>query len=455
MNWKRFVSTAIIIIQILSINLVYAKEDNRNVIDSQEFWLNRISDKEKVILDNDEITLFNQKMFQLPQTKVCNLKKYPSTILKKDLINFINEMPIPKEDRYIGNEKANNYYYESIIKNMVLNKIKEINQIKYGLITKRADIRTLPTNDPSYSEPNDTDFDNFQESTLEVAEPVLIMNNTLDNNWSFIQAYNYRGWVTTKNIAITKNRNMWLNYLEERNFIVIIANHLSIDLNMPDKENSIIIMGMGSKLPLSNDKIKPKYINGFSTSDKYIAKLPVRDKHGNLEFRDILVPQGDDVNYGYLKYCPANIVKLAFKMLGDQYGWSGSVNNRDCSAFICDIFKCFGFLLPRNTDQQEFSPGYTVNLQNKSLAERTKILEALAIGSLLFMKNHIMLYLGQIDSKSYVIHDLYAYYDKNKLDVNGNPTMIVNKSVAITDLEIVRSTKESFLESLTIVKTIN
>ena len=64
-----------------------------------------------------------------------------------------------------------------------------------------------------------------------------------------------------------------------------------------------------------------------------------------------------DVSVGYLPYTRAHILRQAFKMLGENYGWGGQREGRDCSSFIMDIYNVFGIRSPRNADQQEKIPG--------------------------------------------------------------------------------------------------
>jgi cell wall-associated NlpC family hydrolase len=129
-------------------------------------------------------------------------------------------------------------------------------------------------------------------------------------------------------------------------------------------------------------------------------------------------------------------------MLNEPYGWGGEDGFHDCSSFIQDIFKSFGFTLPRNADAQEMLPGKRFSFKNLNDDERLDIIKKLKPGALLFMKDHVMLYLGYFDSSAYVINDITSYYENN--------TLINDYKVAVTDIiNARRRDNKSFLESLT------
>ena len=58
----------------------------------------------------------------------------------------------------------------------------------------------------------------------------------------------------------------------------------------------------------------------------------------------------------YLPLTRANLLRQGFKFLGERYGWGHSYNARDCSGFVSDVYRSFGVQLPRNTRDQAVSP---------------------------------------------------------------------------------------------------
>ena len=68
---------------------------------------------------------------------------------------------------------------------------------------------------------------------------------------------------------------------------------------------------------------------------------------------------------------------------------------RDCSAYLMDIFRCFGFLFPRNSRNQMAMPGKTAVFSGKKLSEKQKMLDSLECGTVLGFAGHVFMYLGK------------------------------------------------------------
>lgn len=82
--------------------------------------------------------------------------------------------------------------------------------------------------------------------------------------------------------------------------------------------------------------------------DNYLVRLPVRRADRWLEYREAMVPVSADVCVGDLPYTHENVTAQAAKMRGEVYGWGGMLGGRDCSALVGDVYRCFGFRLPRD-----------------------------------------------------------------------------------------------------------
>ncbi len=75
----------------------------------------------------------------------------------------------------------------------------------------------------------------------------------------------------------------------------------------------------------------------------------------------------------------------------------------DCSSFVANIYRCFGFIFPRNTSNQSQSLKEKIDLSNKSMIDKLKLIKDKA-PSLLYQKGHVMLYIGIYNGKNYIIH---------------------------------------------------
>ena len=187
----------------------------------------------------------------------------------------------------------------------------------------------------------------------------------------------------------------------------------------------------------------------IDSEGNYKVYLPARNEEGYLV--NILTGTIDSKNahIGYLPLTRRNILKLAFSVWGDEYGWGGRDGLRDCSSYIRDIFLCMGYTLPRNSNfQMKIEDG--VNIEDiRGYDNKKAAISILEPGDILDIGGHVMFYLGEYEGKTYIISMLSSYvpedvtsdYDKcsikmaklyiNSLDVhrkNGNTWMEELKS---------------------------
>ncbi len=97
-------------------------------------------------------------------------------------------------------------------------------------------------------------------------------------------------------------------------------------------------------------------------------------------------------------------------MLGQKYGWGGLLGNRDCSAFTRDSFANFGILLPRNSYAQSRYANNYVDLSSMKAKEKEDYIlkNATPFGTLIYLKGHIMLYLGERNHQAIVAHSIWS-----------------------------------------------
>ena len=133
-----------------------------------------------------------------------------------------------------------------------------------------------------------------------------------------------------------------------------------------------------------------------------MVKVPTRGTDGFIKDELILIPVSDDVNAGYLPLTSANIVRQAFKLLGDRYGWGGDLQANDCTGITREIYRCFGVLLPR-VGQSASKGVYKVDMSGMKEKEKLSVISELKPGSLISFPGHMTIYVGTRDGKPYVI----------------------------------------------------
>ena len=166
-------------------------------------------------------------------------------------------------------------------------------------------------------------------------------------------------------------------------------------------------LDMGVRVPVLADWPADTPVNGQHPYSSHVIELPVRLPDGSLAFAPALLQKHADSSADYLALTPANIIRQAFKFLGERYGWGHAYEGRDCSGFVAEVYRSMGVQMPRNTSDQGVSPAFAKRVFQEAddSAERSRAARESRVGDLVYIPGHVMLVIGSIDGDPWVIHD--------------------------------------------------
>lgn len=414
-----------------------------------DYWISKIADPDRIILNPDQIKNFNQEIVRQIPNLMYNLADYPRSFTRETLIGYIDQ-PFPTDPSYMGAEIVDEAYWQNLKMQMNVEGLVEKSPVKYGLTVRRSNLKIFPTANVIGDEPNDPAFDLFQNSAILPAEPMVILHKSLDEKWYYVHMYNCPGWLPVEDVAVC-DRETWLDYQNEPDFVVVTGNRIKLDNDPLLPQISEMELTMGTRVPLVKLEEQPETIRNRRIYQSYVVKLPVRTMSGDVEFTMASIPIFNDVTVGYLPYTRANILRQAFKMQGERYFWGGMLNGRDCSSLVMELNSCFGFKLARNSEAQAVSAGKTVTFNSDhSIADREKLLKSLSQGASLYFPGHEMLYLGEDNGYYYVLNDLGAFVEFKPGETESNFVRV--RTVVINELNIKRGSGKRWIEVLTTAK---
>lgn len=333
-----------------------------------EYWIKKIGDAEKLILNNEEIIEFNKKFFRKMKFKgfeewLYDLETYPKTITGEELLNtmktYSSEEVFPSKTCYdIHAKKISKTVKKEVLYQANFDGIPDKIRVEWGMLVKREDVKAFPTDTVFAEDPKGIDFDLFQLTILPVGSPVAILHQSKNGKWYYIQSMIYKGWIKKENIALAKNKKEIFDYANSDKFLIVTESRIETEPNPFIKEISNILFQMGDKIPLIEfdeipESIPINNLHAQSPHGCYVVKIPVKDEEGHLEFRLALIARSNDICEGYLSYTRGNIIHQAFKLLGERYGWNGMFKRRDCSQFIMNVYKTMNIIIPSYTRMQE------------------------------------------------------------------------------------------------------
>lgn len=363
----------------------------------------------EVLMDYNEIIKYNDNIKQKSKSLYdLNI----NNITKDEILNYINSYKIPTLPKYNNSEIITNNQIKEILENRNIDNINE-NKLVKGIIVNRTNLKSFPTDINFFSNKKLNNFDAIQETELQVNTPVLILHESKDKNWKLVMSPIYIGWVKNNDIGIT-TEDEYNYFINNKDFIVITEPFIEINDTLLD---------MGVKLPLITSK-----------KNKYKVSIPVKNEDGVVERKEIEIEK-NKAHIGYLPYTKRNIYIQSFKYENTPYSWGGMDYGIDCSSFIANIYKTFGFIFPRNVSEQAKSIGETISIENKNELEKLNILTSdTDYPFLLYKSSHVMIYLGVKNNMHYIIH---ASGNINELKVieseleNSNHIKNINKIVKI------------------------
>jgi len=277
----------------------------------------------------------------------------------------------------------------------------------YNSMTRRAitlqntSLRVLPTDKPlfwSFDKAGEGyPFDNNQNSLLFINHPLLISHLSKDKAWAFVESPFASGWVKMKDIAYVDDA--FIESFQNRKFITILKDNTPI---YTQNKHFLEYVKVGTSFPMVSESV-----------NHYMAYIATKDEQANAILNLIKIDKTISAKKP-IKLNSNNVAKLSKEFLGEKYGWGGSFMNRDCSAMTRDFFAPFGIWLPRNSKAQAHHAKYIdLSKMSKDDKEEYIIKHAKPFETMIYMRGHIMLYIGHVKNRVYALHNMWGIKTKD------------------------------------------
>ena len=373
-----------------------------------DYWIRE--EHSKVLMTPEEIARFNRNnrgvITARDKTKFPKLDEFEETLDGNVLRSFLNDnaktVPGDPSKYYLNGKPTTEEYWKNLVGLSNIDNIPEQINVRFGFTTKRMTIRLFPTEDRVFEKTSDRYYDSMIFSECMPYMPVAVLHESSDGKYLYVVFDSYAAWVRKDAVAICKDITDWKARQDPGQWLVVTAREIRLGNDPYSSKTSNLVLPMGTKMELVPADKAPKSTHQRATYGDYVVKVPTRGNDGSLKDEYVLIPVSDDVNVGYLPLSPANIVRQAMKRLGDRYGWAGDLQANDCTGITREIYRCFGVLMPR-VSQSNVNGVYKVNMKNMSSKQKLEVIEKLEPGSLISMPGHMMIYLGTVDGKPFVI----------------------------------------------------
>jgi cell wall-associated NlpC family hydrolase len=413
------------------------------------FWVGLQAQPDRVILDRATIEAQNAKLLQLDPS-MHDLRALPKTLSREQVAGWIRKLS-ERPDRPlfdVDGKPVPAATLDAVVANLALGAIPAQQPTRYGLVVHRAALRTFPTTLRVFSEKGDTDIDRFQESAEFPGTPLVIAHASADGQWLFVLSPRYAAWIEKNDVAEGSAAEVF-GYADKAPYRVITG---AVERTVFTREQpavSQLQLDMGTRVPLQTNLSPQEPVNGQTPYATHVLQLPLRDADGKLQFTPALLQKNTDTAADYLPLTRANLIRQAFKFLGERYGWGHAYDGRDCSGFVSDVYRSMGVEMPRNTSKQAISPAleHRAFTDKDSRAARIAAAQALQVGDLVYIPGHVMMVIGQLHGQPYVIHDAGGMSYRK---ADGSKTRIKLNAVSVTPLlPMLFNDKQTFVDRMT------
>ena len=411
-------------------------QDNRATAD---YWTGKNKSGEAVFVATADLEMLNLQIRQKSSNTIVDLVNYPEKVYVQWMTNKItatmklggfDKEELPK--LFKNGTALTEFSYTQAKKNCGLDALPAVCVVRYALTTDRTNLRLLPEENGWFTSENDTHYDQLQGTVLDPGEPVLVLIDSQDKEFVFVESRTYAGWVKPSALAFT-DKATWMKYATPQNYLTVIASRKTIP---QDKA----FYQMGGRVLLRAPDLQK--------DGSWAVNIPAADANGILIEQGLNIPNDKFVVKGVLACSENNLIRQAFRFLGEGYGWGGLEKNVDCSAFVQDVYRSVGIELPRDADKQEKAMARSISLKNMTREQRLEILKKSKPGSLFFTKGHVMMYLGTDDNgEPLIIHAASSYFTFE----DGKTIKHYIRKIVVSDLHFMSKDKVEMIDRLTSV----
>ena len=413
-----------------------------------EFW--KDDSYNKIIMTPDEIERYNSRAAaELGSSNIgyYTLNTVPSSVSRAFVLDFAeNYIPDLYKNYYVGGNVKSYAWWQDVIENTNTSAVADSTSVRYGYSVLYSTLRVYPVAEFMTNDYNNRLDDVCSAGALRPYQRVIVIHESADGKWYYALTDTASGWVKKEEVALCRSRSDWMKRNDPKDFLVVTGKEFRMTYEFTAPEYSGLLLPMGTVLPLVKSDEAPEFVNDRMTYGNYVVKVPVRDSDGYIKDKYALIPLSADVHIGYMQYTRNNVIELAFKFIGDIYGYKGVFYSVNCSGLTSAVFSCFGLRLPGLATNQQRA-GFELEriiLEDMSVDEKKSVLDSVEAGTILFFTEHVMIYLGEYEGEYYCISATAGYHGVE--GGSGDVPFLYN--VSVNTLEVYRNSGLSWFEEL-------
>ncbi|PSD50317.1 NlpC-P60 family protein, partial [Stenotrophomonas maltophilia] len=248
-----------------------------------QYWAARLDNADAPILDRAQIEAQNARM-RAQDSHIQDIAALPAQLdatTVRASITALSSWPT----RTLYSDKGTTIapaLRSAIEANLGLDAIPAQVAPAYGLVVKRAALRTFPTRERVFSTAGGTDIDRFQESALFPGDKVAVVHRSTDGRWLFVHSERYSAWIEAGAVA-SGDKATVLGYGTKGPYRIVTGATAQTAYTPEEPRVSRLQLDMGVRLPVLADWPASEPVNGQQAHASWVVQLPVREANGRLK----------------------------------------------------------------------------------------------------------------------------------------------------------------------------
>jgi hypothetical protein len=283
-----------------------------------------------------------------------------------------------------------------------------------AIATAVTDVRVLPTTRPFFANADDFPFDALQNTALKLNEPIRVLHVSGDGLWFFVEAADTNGWVQSRDVGFMDDMpdKKWMDKAQ----VVIVRDFTLIrdKSGLADQR-----VNVGTICPLVGVK-----------GNAY--EISVAVKAGKHHAREVKARVAKEAAAVFpLEFSMGSITLIGNELIGKPYGWGEKFQDRDCSSMLRDFYLPFGIWLPKGSYNQ-IHTAKNITLAGLSGSEKERLImeKGVPFLTLVYLKGHIMLYVGNKNNRPLMFHSIWGIGVRD--GKGGEYKKVIGKSIVST-----------------------
>jgi hypothetical protein len=283
-----------------------------------------------------------------------------------------------------------------------------------AIATATTDVRVLPTTRPFFANADDFPFDALQNTALKLNEPIRVLHVSRDGLWLFVETADTNGWVQARDVGYMDDipARKWVDKAQ----VVIVRDFTLIRDKSGFADQRV---NVGTICPLVGEK-----------GDAFEISVAVKaGKHRAREMKAKVAKSAARVFP--LEFNRGFVTLIGNELINKPYGWGEKFRDRDCSSMLRDFYLPFGIWLPRGSYNQIHS-AKNISLAGLSGSEKERLImeKGVPFLTLVHLKGHIMLYVGNRNNRPLMFHTIWGICVRD--GKGGEYKKVIGKSIVST-----------------------